>query len=95
MCPRSRTFMMPAAVLLLASAASSTVALAQQPAETAIPAKVRLFIPYKEYSQDDNKRILDMYKWLRVADVSDGMDVVGLQDVGTVDPEIHALWKDT
>src|SRR6476619_1249751 len=36
-----------------------------------------------------------MYKWLRVADVSDGMDVVGLADVGLVDPEIHALWKDT
>jgi regulator of RNase E activity RraA len=36
-----------------------------------------------------------MYKWLRVADVSDGMDVVGLQDIGLVDPEIHALWKDT
>ena len=36
-----------------------------------------------------------MYKWLRVADVSDGMDVVGLQDIGLVDPEVHALWKDT
>ena len=23
------------------------------------------------------------------------MDVVGLADVGLVDPEIHALWKDT
>ena len=87
--------MMSAAALLLVTAASSSVALAQQPAETAIPANVRLFIPYKEYSQDDNKRILEMYKWLRVADVSDGMDVAGLQDVGTVDPEIHALWKDT
>ena len=72
-----------------------SVAFAQQPAETAIPDKVRLFIPYKDYSQEDNKRILEMYKWLRVADVSDGMDVVGLQDVGIVDPEIHALWKDT
>jgi regulator of RNase E activity RraA len=30
-----------------------------------------------------------------VADVSDGLDVVGLQDVGLVDPEIHALWRDT
>ena len=68
---------------------------AQQPAETSIPDKVRLFIPYKDYSQEDNKRILELYKWLRVADISDGMDVVGLQDVGTVDPEIHALWKDT
>ena len=68
---------------------------AQQPAETSIPPKVRLFIPYKDYTQEDNTRILAMYKWLRVADVSDGMDVVGLQDVGLVDPEVHALWKDT
>lgn len=68
---------------------------AQQQAEKAIPGKVRLFIPYKDYSAEDNTRILDMYKYLRVADVSDGMDVVGLQDVGLVDSEIHPLWKDT
>lgn len=67
----------------------------QQQAEKTIPDKVRLFIPYKDYSQEDNRRILDMYQYLRVADVSDGMDVVGLQDVGLVDPAIHALWKDT
>jgi regulator of RNase E activity RraA len=68
---------------------------AQQPAEKAIPDKVQLFIPYKDYSAEENKAVLELYKWLRVADVSDGMDVVGLQDVGTVDQEIHALWKDT
>jgi regulator of RNase E activity RraA len=68
---------------------------AQQPAEKAIPSQVRLFIPYKHYTAEDNQRILAMYKYLRVADVSDGMDVVGLQDVGLVDPEIRALWKDT
>jgi 4-hydroxy-4-methyl-2-oxoglutarate aldolase len=68
---------------------------AQQPAEKTIPDKVQLFIPYKEYSQEDNKQVLDAYKYLRVADVSDGMDVVGLQNIGLVDPEIHALWKDT
>src|SRR5574342_662910 len=67
---------------------------AQQPVEKTIPAKVKLFIPYQEYSAEDNRRILDMYKYLRVSDVSDGMDVVGLQDVGTVNQEIHALWKD-
>jgi 4-hydroxy-4-methyl-2-oxoglutarate aldolase len=71
------------------------VGAAQQPTEKTVPAKVRLFIPFKEYSQEDNKRILDMYKYLRVADVSDGMDVVGLQDVGLVNQDIHALWKDT
>jgi regulator of RNase E activity RraA len=70
-------------------------AAAQQPAEKTIPSKVRLFIPYKDYSADDNTRILEMYKYLRVADISDGMDVVGLQDVGLVDPAVHALWKDT
>jgi 4-hydroxy-4-methyl-2-oxoglutarate aldolase len=71
------------------------IATAQQPAETTIPDKVKLFIPFKDYTADDNKRILEMYKYLRVADVSDGMDVVGLQNIGLVDPEIHALWKDT
>ncbi len=57
--------------------------------------KVKLFIPYKEYSQEENQRILKMFDGLRVADVSDGMDVVGLADVGIVDPEIKALWRDT
>jgi 4-hydroxy-4-methyl-2-oxoglutarate aldolase len=68
---------------------------AQQPSEKTIPDKVHLFIPYKDYSQADNQRVLEAYKYLRVSDVSDGMDVVGLQDVGLVDPAIHALWKDT
>ena len=67
----------------------------QQAAEKAIPPRVKLFIPYKEYTAEENARVLSLYKYLRVADVSDGMDVVGLQDVGLVDPEIHALWKDT
>jgi regulator of RNase E activity RraA len=68
---------------------------AQQPVEKAIPDKVKLFIPYKDYAPAENQRVLEMFKYLRVADVSDGMDVVGLQDVGLVDPGIHALWKDT
>jgi 4-hydroxy-4-methyl-2-oxoglutarate aldolase len=68
---------------------------AQQPAEKTVPEQVRLFIPYKHYSPEENQRILAMYKYLRVADVSDGMDVVGLQDVGLVNQDIRALWKDT
>ena len=35
-----------------------------------------------------------MFKGLRVADVCDGMDIVGLKDVGLLNPEITALWKD-
>lgn len=60
-----------------------------------LPDKVKLFIPYKEYSQEDNKKILAMFEDLRVSDVSDGMDVVGLKDVGIMDPEIKTLWRDT
>jgi 4-hydroxy-4-methyl-2-oxoglutarate aldolase len=82
-------------LLGLAAAMLSTSVAAQQPAEKSIPDKVHLFIPYKDYSPEENKRVLDEYKYLRVADVSDGMDVVGLQDIGLVNPEIHALWKDT
>lgn len=70
-------------------------ALAQQPEEKTIPDKVKLFIPYKDYSQEDNQRILKLFEGLRVSDVSDGMDVVGLQDIGTVSADIHALWTDT
>jgi regulator of RNase E activity RraA len=57
--------------------------------------KVKLFMPYKEYTQEENQKILAMFQDLRVADVSDGMDVVGLADVGIVNPEIRALWRDT
>lgn len=38
--------------------------------------------------------IIKLYDGLRVADVSDGMDLVGLKDVGLMEPEIEALWKD-
>ncbi len=41
-----------------------------------------------------DEQILALYSDLRVADVSDGMDMVGLRDHGLVDPGIQALWKD-
>jgi regulator of RNase E activity RraA len=56
---------------------------------------VKLFIPYQEYSLQDHQRVLALFDGLRVADVSDGMDMAGLTDVGTVNPEIRALWTDT
>ena len=90
--PQQKRKSLPFTVAVLLSIAAVT---AQQPAEKTVPDKVQLFIPYKDYSADDNQKVLDLYKYLRVADVSDGMDAVGLQDVGLVDPEIHALWKDT
>jgi regulator of RNase E activity RraA len=56
---------------------------------------VTLFIPYREYSPAENQRTLALFDGLRVADVSDGMDMAGLTDVGTVDAAIRALWTDT
>ncbi|HEX7026683.1 MAG TPA: RraA family protein [Gammaproteobacteria bacterium] len=41
-----------------------------------------------------DKQILKLYEGLRVADVSDGMDMVGLADVGLMDQAIVPLWKD-
>lgn len=40
-----------------------------------------------------DQEILNMYKGLRVADVSDGPDIAGLPDVGLMDQRIQALWK--
>ncbi|OFY56123.1 MAG: dimethylmenaquinone methyltransferase [Bacteroidetes bacterium RBG_13_46_8] len=42
-----------------------------------------------------DEQLLELYKGLRVADVSDGMDMVGLRDAGILDQRIEALWKDT
>jgi len=42
----------------------------------------------------NRKEILDLYKGLRVTDVVDGMDAVGLQDTGTMSNDIHPLWRD-
>ncbi len=39
--------------------------------------------------------ILKIFDGLRVADVSDGMDMVGLRDAGLMDTRIEALWRDT
>lgn len=57
--------------------------------------KVKLYMPYKDYTPEENQQILKMYEDLRVSDVSDGMDVVGLADVGIMSREIKALWRDT
>lgn len=53
------------------------------------------FIPTPVYSEAEDQHLLELFKGLRVADVSDGMDAVGLQNIGLMDPDIHPLWRDT
>ncbi len=62
------------------------------------PGEIRRGINLMEtqvYSEEDDAALLKMYQGLRVADVSDGMDRVGLPGTGLVNPEIHACWVDT
>jgi regulator of RNase E activity RraA len=53
------------------------------------------FIETQTYSEDENAELLKLYEGLRVADVSDGMDMVGLPNTGLVSTEIHPDWVDT
>jgi regulator of RNase E activity RraA len=50
----------------------------------------------KSYDDSDEarQRILALYKDLRVTDVCDGMDLVGLQDIGLMHNSIRPLWRD-
>jgi regulator of RNase E activity RraA len=65
-----------------------------QQRDRAILEKGMNFIETQTYNAEDDARILELYKHLRVADVSDGMDMVGLPGTGLVDPAIHADWVD-
>jgi 4-hydroxy-4-methyl-2-oxoglutarate aldolase len=65
----------------------------QKPDKAALSKGIN-FIETKTYSPDEDSRILDLYRNLRVADVSDGLDMVGLPGTGLVDQSIHASWVD-
>ncbi|HUU06535.1 MAG TPA: RraA family protein [Patescibacteria group bacterium] len=53
------------------------------------------FLATPVHSATDDRRLLSLYQGLRVADVADGMDAAGLQNIGLMDPAIHPLWRDT
>jgi 4-hydroxy-4-methyl-2-oxoglutarate aldolase len=56
--------------------------------------KGKNFIETKTYTPEEDAEILELFKGLRVADVSDGMDMIGLPGTGLVDPVIQPVWKD-
>lgn len=71
--------------------------LASPAAETGKAADLRAgknFLPTRVFGAEEDARILKAFEGLRVADVTDGMDFVGLKNIGLMDPEIHSLWKD-
>lgn len=83
----------PLFVLLILLAAVNLLTLAQTPDKATMEKGIN-YIQTKTYSEADDKKILELYKDLRVADVSDGLDMVGLSGTGLVDQAIHADWVD-
>ena len=55
----------------------------------------KCLLPTTVHTEEDDARLLQLFDGLRVADVTDGMDAMGLQNIGLMDPEIHPLWRDT
>jgi 4-hydroxy-4-methyl-2-oxoglutarate aldolase len=53
------------------------------------------FIATPFFTAEEDRALLALFEGLRVADVTDGMDAMGLQNVGLMDPEVRPLWKDT
>jgi len=81
---------------LIASLALPSLALAQAPdAGAADPRAGKSFIATPVFSPEEDRALLALFEGLRVADVTDGMDAVGLPNVGLMDPGIRPLWKDT
>ncbi len=64
------------------------------PARCEEPPFSRQYLDVKPYSQQESETLVKQFQGLRVTDVVDGLDVVGLQDVTIMDPAIRPLWRD-
>jgi len=84
-------------LLLLALVVDFPAAEAKKPSESKLttPKGVRL-LENKSFddSEQARKEILELYKDLRLTDVLDGMDLIGLQDIGLMNKNIRPLWRD-
>jgi regulator of RNase E activity RraA len=103
MTPKSRSIRRAAVLMFAVSAGALALAFAvgrpgagaaAQEGGPGGAASGKNFLPGRSYSLEEDRALLKAFEGLRVADVSDGMDVVGLQDVGLVDPRIAPLWRD-
>lgn len=53
------------------------------------------YIATPVHSAEADTALLKLFEGLRVSDVTDGMDAVGLPNRGLMSPDIHPLWRDT
>jgi regulator of RNase E activity RraA len=78
-------------------ALSAAAASAQAPSDALVADELRrgkAFIATSVYSEPEDQKLLAQFEGLRVADLTDGMDAVGLPNVGLMDPEVRPVWKD-
>ncbi len=81
--------------LLLTGDLDRAMAQSTRSAEVAELRSGKNFIDTEVFSEQQDQELLQRFEGLRVADVSDGMDKVGLAGVGLMSHEIHPAWKDT
>jgi len=84
-----------AALLVTLTGATALAQPAAEAAEDAAARSGRGFIETPVFTAEQDEQLLALFDGLRVADVTDGMDAVGLVNTGLMDPEILPLWKDT
>jgi len=86
------------AVLAGTSAAQDAGAIAAQDAAPAKKAEALRaganLMPTKIFSLEEDREILKLFEGLRVADVTDGMDQVGLKGIGLASADIRPVWRD-
>jgi len=94
-CKSRCTCLVTLILIILISGIPVTEAQKSNAQKLTTPEGVRLL---KNKSFDDSKQareeILELYKDLRLTDVLDGMDLIGLQDKGLMDKNIRPLWRD-
>lgn len=54
----------------------------------------RQYIPVAPWDDKENAELVKLFDGMRVTDVVDGLDVVGLQDITIMDAGIVPLWRD-
>ena len=66
---------------------------AGQPARPA-PSPSAQYLKARVHSAEEDDRVLKLYDGLRVCDVIDALDAVGLQDITVMERNIRPLWRD-
>lgn len=82
-------------ILKIASLAlvMSAVGWAQSNTSESAPASHE-YLKAHQYTAEQDAQLLKLYDGLRVADVIDALDAVGLREVTMMDPHIRPLWRD-